>query len=452
MKKILVFIFLFLSLQVAAEKPSLLIISFTSFNKDFLTSYGGKESSMPFFDELAKNSLLFENALNQSSWRNITGVLTPVGDQKIMKKNGYHAIGYKVTKFSPIAWEKIKRLGVQEAPFKIKFHRYEDHKDIWKTLKTKFKKPIKKPFFTQIHLKTNHIPYINTSKWEKLPAELRAYLSQTKDYKKRIPFLLSLLDEEIVYPLLGWKLEKVINNAGFREISKQTYLSIHKEKYLNQWKESPYYKRDLELLKKYYSKTLKTTDAIVSRFLNEVLHYKKQKNLILILMGAHGESFMEHGRLSHGEGVSDTEIKIPLIIHYPKEIKKQIIHKKQFNDSSLGKLALEVIKNKDRKINLYEKVKAVSVKDKALFISNCGGNLFALRVNNKWKMTYDLYNDHFELFDIQKDPEEKNPLKPGQESESYLKMKALLMEKQLHISGKRKVRKILTDSYCPVRL
>lgn len=75
---------------------------------------------------------------------------------------------------------------------------------------------------------------------------------------------------------------------------------------------------DMELLTKLYERGIKCMDRQLGIFLNE---FKKSLNnnldTILIITADHGEAMGEHRQLQHG-GIYDENIKIPLIISFPK--------------------------------------------------------------------------------------------------------------------------------------
>src|SRR5687768_8618830 len=56
-------LFLLLTVAASAEKPDLLLITIDTLRADHLGSYGHPSIRTPNLDALAKNSLLFENAI-----------------------------------------------------------------------------------------------------------------------------------------------------------------------------------------------------------------------------------------------------------------------------------------------------------------------------------------------------------------------------------------------------
>ena len=90
--------------------------------------------------------------------------------------------------------------------------------------------------------------------------------------------------------------------------------------------------RDTDAYPNFYKKELKedpkALQTLVDRFDSEIRYcdfYVKElfdilaphKNTLIIITSDHGEAFLEHDQLLHGQTLFEEEIRIPLIIKFP---------------------------------------------------------------------------------------------------------------------------------------
>ena len=433
----------------AKDAPSVLLISISSFDKSILKTYGAMESAMPYLDSMANESATLLNAFNSVSWRNLGPALYPRLTVKNFKKGNIHPIGDPTSKWGYRIWEKLKKVSWKLPPWKIKTHRYETDEEIKKRLTKHFKTLPKKRFFSMVHFKRNHIPYVKQESFEELPEEIRTYLDKTKDFKNRLPFLYALIDEKIIRKMLNEPFKEYKNELGYREINKEVYGIVQDLSNLDKWKKSKTYTKDLELLKKYYRISMKGIDDHLKYLLNDLVKIKKQKNLLTIVMGAHGEAFMQHGRLLHGESVYDEEIRIPMFLHYP-EVLGTDPFPQQFRLRSMAGVIHKLLMGRIHKSELREHIISLKEQDREMLIVNCQGDTYALRTANSIKIHYDQRTDKYKAFDLYNDPDEiVDVIFHVQRPEMY-RLKTTMMEKMIETSKKHDL--IDDTSYCPVTL
>ena len=430
------------------NRPSILIVSMSSMNKFFIGSYGAKNSALPIFDEYAPKSMLFKNALNRTSWRNVAPHLITTVHANGIEKFGFTPVGFKVSSYSRGSKNKVKKFKVSDPPYKIKLFRYQPMKERKKILKEKFKGTLNKKIISHIHIKTHHIPYIMGETWKKLPKKIRNYLERTKNYHNRIPFLLSLIDEKLVYEKLKWKFEENKNESGFREVTKRTYLEILNQDNLDRWKNSPTFEKDLAMLKTYYLKALKETNEVLRYILDDAFQIKKRKKKLLILMGAHGESFMENGFLGHGKDVTIEENGYPLLIYSPGLIEPKV-HEEQFNDEDIAKFVLMLLRKKNALTLIDKFFEKSAIRNEFFWMINCQGDLFALRWKNQFVMKYYFKTDSYELFRIE--GRKEVIMEPTEDPGNFVYLKIRVQEELFNLSENDRFRKIDETSYCPVR-
>jgi arylsulfatase A-like enzyme len=87
-------------------------------------------------------------------------------------------------------------------------------------------------------------------------------------------------------------------------------------------------KADKEQIIGLYDGEIRFTDDQIKILLDTLRSMNLLDDSLLVITGDHGEEFWEHDGVAHGHTLYDELLRVPLIIHWPKEIKpKQIIGK-----------------------------------------------------------------------------------------------------------------------------
>jgi len=79
--------------------------------------------------------------------------------------------------------------------------------------------------------------------------------------------------------------------------------------------------RDVAHLQALYDGEIRWTDDTLKRILAAFRARGLLEDAILVVTADHGEAFYEHGRHGHRHSLYEEEIRIPLVIHYPKAIR-----------------------------------------------------------------------------------------------------------------------------------
>ena len=172
--------------------------------------------------------------------------------------------------------------------------------------------------------------------------------------------------------------------------------------------------RDVAYLRALYDQRINEMDQSeitnVLQFLSSNEYIKK--STIVIFTADHGEEFMEHGAIEH-ETIYDSNLHIPLIFYIPgNQRPKQIATPVQLTD--LAPTILDMLgisyTNEFQGSSLVGEIEGKQLPDR-LLISD-GNWLKTLSIRNKqWKLLINRNIDStltpYELYDIQKDPNEK---------------------------------------------
>ncbi|MFC2162643.1 sulfatase [Candidatus Altiarchaeota archaeon] len=284
-----------------ARPPNIILITIDALRADHLGCYGYPKNTSPNIDDLAEDSILFENAFSQSSHTtpSYASLLTSsysslhrlfshdetinerfITLPEILKANGYHTIGlFHGVRFKDevgfsddfdefIHLDYILPEGIRSDPENKNVLSPELNERIINWIKENRTEP----FFLMTRYYDPHFPY-----------------SPPKEYRG-----LFLEGDEEVFEINGTLIIDV--NKGLR-------LSSEQNKYLVSQ----------------YDSSIRYNDHYIGELINTIDELGLGENTIIILTADHGEEFNEHNRLSHGANLYDESIHVPLIIRFPEK-------------------------------------------------------------------------------------------------------------------------------------
>jgi len=384
------------------EGPNVILIVADTLRADHLGCYGYTKPTSPNIDKFASESLLFKNAWANASWTKPS--MGSLFTSLFPHEHDFFFLADKLSSTNLTLTELFRNMDYKTIAFQTNPVLFKEHNfhqgfesylelppDKGKIVVDRFKDWLKnhnkKPFFAYLHFMTTHIPYES-------PEELSQIIG--------------------------------INNNEGTFIRLLTQLNLQKIK-----KESV-----IEL----YDRAIKELDWYLCDVLETLNKFDLKEKTIIIFTSDHGEELWDHGSFEHGHCLYNEVIKIPLIIHYPKaghgltiernvqlkEIGPIIIGLAKDNFGQLEFLFSDKNKSKgmldqSRSVIFSEGIqygpeKNSVVMDKWKLIYHTGikyKGSFELFGNTYGELTKLLFSEDkqgFELYDLAKDPYEKNNL------------------------------------------
>jgi arylsulfatase A-like enzyme len=179
----------------------------------------------------------------------------------------------------------------------------------------------------------------------------------------------------------------------------------------------------MEVLRGLYDGEIQYVDAWIGRLLRFLQQRGRDRDTIVVLTADHGEEFLDHDYLKHGQGLYDELIHVPLVMRFPDGTGRgrRIASPVSLIDVVPTLLAACGLSDAARYAgpgrDLYGllarspaddpgPVFAVSYGGQAASSSAAHGPKHAV-IDERWKLIHTLETDEVELFDLERDPREQ---------------------------------------------
>ena len=396
----LIFVFLFLAIlnlgvfldgKINAPKgPNVIIIGVDTLRADHVSSYGYFRKTTPNIDELADHAILFKKAFSSSSWTlpSFQSIFTALYQKnhkvvntsyrlnksyntfaELLKNNGYRTAGFIAGPLLKSLFGFNQGYDVYEESVSSSTN-IESHKDITSPRITEMalhwiKKNKDNKFFLFIHYWDPHYDYIPPPPYD------------------------TLFDPHYHGAMDGKDFEK--NNNINPEMDK----------------------RDLQHIVSLYDGEIRWTDMHIEKIFNALKELMIDEDTIIIIVGDHGEEFLEHGRKGHAQSLYNEVIHVPLIIKIPgiserKDI-ETIVSTVDIMPTVLSVLDIKSPSVMDGE-NLMPIINGTKTKrNEEEVFSELFDSLVSV-VNDRWKLIYNYKSYKYEFYDIKTDVLEKNNL------------------------------------------
>lgn len=387
-------IFLTGCLEKKEFKPNIILLVIDSLPAGHLKSYGYHRLTSPTINQLAKESIVFENMYTVGGYScpSFISILTskhPLEHgftkcQKGHKKeipsttltifDYFKSLSYRTGWFGPLKHNHINPdMGLKRSIGTVSGDLFKPR--FWNTFSSFIKN--KEPFFIYAHTYALHSPYLSKSKKK---------LHYAKDYSGKMPrnydeLTQSIAKDQNLHP------SEVTNNMQRKEFWSR--LDVN----------SPL---DKKFLSDLFDDRLREFDSRLSLMINTLKSEKKWSNTILILTSDHGEIFGKKGSFTHNS-LYEEVIHVPFIISHPKLKPKRI---------STIVSTLDIFPTI---VSFIENKKDVVTGDKSVFNGDDRKRIITYHVRSEsiiawpWKLIR-WRNGKDELYNLERDPTEKDDL------------------------------------------
>ncbi|MBN2327705.1 MAG: sulfatase [Candidatus Omnitrophica bacterium] len=283
-----------------AERPNIILLTLDTLRSDALGCYGNAKVKTPHLDRLAREGVLFEDAVCQipATLTSHTAIMTG----RNPKTTGVRFRTARVSPFEETLAERLNDYGYQTAAFISSYVLSPDfglnqgfdlyelgsiYKDEKKTADERLAQETveqalsylsenrENPFFLWIHLYDPHSPYHPPPPYS------------------------TMYDPDYDGPLRG-------------SVADITRLNAHRGQGASD--------RDLQHLRALYDGEVAYMDHQIGRLTAKLEEWRILDETIMAVMADHGENLGEEGRYFHGDDLYQPAVHIPFFIRYPKKI------------------------------------------------------------------------------------------------------------------------------------
>lgn len=364
----------------ARKPPSVLIVSIDSLRADQIgAAYNGKPIT-PRLTALAKESLVFSNAISPAPWT--TPSLISLNTGLPVMAHGVEEHDRALSSSVPTLAEQFKAAGYRTAAFVPA-----------STLRAEY--GFERGYEVYDFANYGHALLSSPELTSKVLARIEAWKDE--------PFFIwvHLWDPHYNY------LPPPPYNTAFERGQRPANEDVQCLKWVKQPMSSP----EAEWLKGQYEGENLFTDTQVGQMLDRIRQLRADNSVILAVLADHGESFQEHGWLGHTNRVDETLIHVPLFLNWPGQLASGT-RDPLVSTASLGRTLLELagIPDADRFGREPELPVSPAPPDESAAVMSqtlrqgCYTSLHEVR----YKLVLDHRTCARELFDLQTDPGEAN--------------------------------------------
>ncbi|MHA1395732.1 MAG: sulfatase [Promethearchaeota archaeon] len=329
------------------DNSNIILIVIDALRADHLSCYGYKRQTSPHIDAFSKNGVIFKNCRAQASWTkpSVTSILTSlfpsmhhvnlfiskVPDelntlQEILQKSGYITYAY-------VANAHLK----SEFNFNQGFDFYDDY---------------------LIRDKVYYIALRNLPILKKLTG--RRFDCTDKDNIK-------LANKRILPWLEKYKDENFFIYIHYMD-PHSPYSPISPYKHLFSYSKNDKISKDIAL----YDEEIRFTDDYLGKLFEKLKQLGIYDKTMIIITADHGEAFGEHNDYEHGHTIYEEQLKVPLIIRFPRLIPKN-----------------KLIENPVKSIDIMPSI--LDMLNISSDVEFEGSSFFPLICNNSREQNYDRY-------------------------------------------------------------
>lgn len=438
-----------------AERPNIIYVTIDALRADHLGAYGYEKARTPNIDAFAAEGVLFEEMNSQASWtfpsfasqftsmyptdlnlsvdnKHISNMYTRfVDDKYVTMAEAVQAAGYRTQAIATNPWLR------PEFGFAQGFDGFKQVDDAKMFHFSKLGELSLLSVARQVPALYDLIrqgytaitgnagePLVWDIRADRVTAEATGWLRQNQD----APFFLWVHYVDPHYPFdPPADFRPTVDNVTAERLN---YLSSYNEEdvYTNRARLRP---EDKEATIQLYDGEIAYNDVYFGQLLDEIDALGLRDNTVIVLSADHGDEFWEHDGYQHGHTLYDELIRVPLIIRGPGAFAepRRVTDDVQAVDllPTFVELAGGTIPEQVRGRSLLPLLQGQSEPvynfAEALFL---GVEQKAVR-GQGFKLIHNLYDDQYELYNLEQDPDEQNNL-VDQEPDQVEKLQIVLRD------------------------
>lgn len=402
----------------AARGPSVILLSVDTLRPDYLSCNGGRAAT-PSVDALAAESFVFTNARSVAPWTrpsfaSFFSGLYP-SEMGVARLRGHDRDWQEIL---PALWredvdtlaERLRNAGwftgaITNNPFLAPWARTGQGLEVHYDLPLNGRSPARRMVTLsplRMLLREENLPFGTTLPLQRARHVTDAATRMIAAVEHR-PLMLwaHYMDPHTPYDPPGLEPDRAVSllETGLVEAARTHRTSVERERFAGA------YTREIEYF-----------DLWLGHMIDELKRSGLWESSIVVLWSDHGEEFWEHGGWDHGQSLYDELLRVPLMVHMPRQRDGVIIEEPvsllDMMPTILDLCSLPVTEELQGR-SLAPILHGVDVDLPVLecFLEAChrGGTRKGLLFGDH-KLIYHVYQDRFELHDLARDPAEQQDI------------------------------------------
>ena len=302
-----------------ARRPrGVILIQADTLRRDHLDAYGYSRQTAPIVTHLAKNGALFRNYTVQATWTKVStpSLMTSLypmshgvanfADHLPAAANtlaeSYRAAGYATVSLASViftgqftnlhqGFEELHEDGSFSQQGSSKTAReYVDRLADW------LARHRDTPFFAFLHVFDPHDPFEPRRPYDALWADP----SKKEEHEKQLGEVRKVIKEPLLR-LFGMPSREELVKAG---LDADAFVAHDRD---------------------WYDGSIRGMDVEIGRLMQTLSRLGLADDTLLVFLSDHGEEFLEHGRMFHGQTVYGELTQVPLVMHWPAGLSKGLV-------------------------------------------------------------------------------------------------------------------------------
>ena len=296
-----------------ARPQGVILVMCDTLRADHLELYGYERATAPHLTRLAGEGVTFTSCYSQATWTKASSAslltslyptthrVTDIGMRlpasAVTLAEVFRDAGYATVSLSSILFTgKFSNLQqgfevVHEATSLPPQRRSKTALPYLNRLTPWLEKHRDEPFFVFLHVFDPHDPYAPQTPFDQRWASAEAGAEQQRLYEQVGPY--------IAHPALqrlGMATSEEVAAAG---VASDVYV---------------------ETLEDWYDGSIRAMDVELGRLLETLQNLGLHERTLVVFTSDHGEEFLDHGRMFHGQGVYAELNHVPLVVHWPGKL------------------------------------------------------------------------------------------------------------------------------------
>jgi arylsulfatase A-like enzyme len=157
-----------------------------------------------------------------------------------------------------------------------------------------------------------------------------------------------------------------------------------------------------------YDNALRYVDEQIGKLTAHLEKKGQLEDTLWVITADHSESFHDHGQVTHGKTLFDSEARVPLLVHYPAKLKPADVYEPVSHVDILPTILdlLDVPSHPSFQGRSFASKNVESHAENAIFMNIQGLRMAEAVVCWPWKLVVDRTSRTVQLYDLERDPEE----------------------------------------------